>query len=214
MTNTTASNASLSNTSGAEQGRRSRVVLLALLAVTGLPFLLALAFFYNPQWLQGIGTNNHGELVQPTRSIPPLRLQTHDGRRFDTASMHGNWSLLMLAGSDCAADCTRNLYHLRQIRLAMGEDRYRVLRLMLLTDGRGGDGLETVLEPFAGTRVLTGPTADRTQLIDLLAVNGPPANGRVYLVDPEGRLVLSYPPNPPWKDVLKDLQRLLKVVQL
>lgn len=194
--------------------KRSRIALLALLAVTGLPFLLAMVFFYNPQLLQGIGTKNHGDLVQPTRSIPRMQLQTLDGHSFDTATMRDNWSLLMLAGSDCDTDCTQNLYHLRQIRLAMGEDRYRVLRLMLLTDDRQVGGLEKAIEPFAGTRVLTGPSAEREHLLGLLGVNGAPDGGRVYLIDPQGRLVLSYPPNPPWKDVLKDLQHLLKVVQL
>ena len=34
------------------------------------------------------------------------------------------------------------------------------------------------------------------------------------VLDPQGRLILSYESNPPWEDVLKDLKYLVRVVQL
>lgn len=193
------------------KGRRT---MWALLIVTGLPFMLALYLFYNPQVLDGFGTNNRGQLVQPTVDLPALKMQTLDGRTFDLASAQGNWSLLLLAGSSCGDGCMQNLFHLRQIRLAMGEDRYRVRRLMLLTDGGETAGLAQRLEPFEGTQVLVGPGDTREKMLGLLAVNGDATEGRVYTIDPQGRLILSYQPNPPWKDVLKDLQHLIRVVQL
>ena len=61
---------------------------------------------------------------------------------------------------------------------------------------------------------MVGPAAARDQLLALLRVDEVPLSGRIFIVDPQGKLILAYPPNPPWKDVLKDLEQLLKVVQL
>jgi cytochrome oxidase Cu insertion factor (SCO1/SenC/PrrC family) len=185
-----------------------------LVIVTGLPFILALYLFLHPEMLEVLGTKNHGQLIQPTRDLPALHLQTLDGRGLDLASLKGNWTLLMVADGKCGEACQQNLYYLRQIRRAMGENRTRVERLMVLDDDTPGADLQTTLKPFEGTRVVVGPAAARDQLLALLRVDEVPLSGRIFIVDPQGKLILAYPPNPPWKDVLKDLEQLLKVVQL
>jgi len=212
--NTTEDAVSMSENLQGKELKQGRRTLLALLIVTGLPFALALYLFYNPQVLDGFGTKNRGDLVQPTVVLPSARMQTLDGRTFDTASLQGNWSLLLLADSSCGESCMQNLFHLRQVRLATGENRYRVQRLLLLTDDGDRSGLAEQLEPFKGTQVLTGPAEARKALLDSLAVNGEAVEGRIYTVDPQRRLILSYEPNPPWEDVLKDLKYLTRVVQL
>ena len=185
----------------------------ALLLVTGLPFIAALVLIYNPDLID-LKTRNHGQLVQPTRTLPVTQLDTLEGPSLDTASLRNHWTLLMVGDTACDDACQKNLFHLRQIRLAMGEDRARVLRVMLLTDTGDTTALREKLAPFAGTQVVTGPEPDRRQLLDLLKVDDKPLAGRIYTIDPQGQLILAYAPNPAWKDVLEDLQQLLKVVQL
>jgi cytochrome oxidase Cu insertion factor (SCO1/SenC/PrrC family) len=192
----------------------NRMTLWALMIVTGLPFLLALYLFLNPEMLEVLGTKNHGKLVQPTRDLPALQVQTLDGNGLNLESLKGNWTLVMVGDGDCAESCQKNLYYMRQIRRAMGENRTRVQRLMVVRDGRLGPDLQAVLKPFEGTRVIVGPDAALDQLLAWLRVDDAPLLGRMYIVDPQGKLILAYPPNPPWKDVLKDLEHLLKVVQL
>ncbi len=186
----------------------------ALLAVSGLPFIVALYFFYNPEMVAGLSKQNKGTLIQPTRELPQMQLQTIEGKTLDTASLQGNWTLLMVADSTCDDNCMRNLFHLRQIRLAMGEDRYRVQRLMLLTDSTETASLADKIKEFEGTQVITGSTSQREQLLALLKTDQQPLANRVFMIDPRNNLILSYPPTPPWEDVIKDLQLLLKVVQL
>ena len=212
--NTTQDAVSMSENLQGKELKKGRRTMWALLLVTGLPFLAALYLFYNPQVLDGFGTKNRGQLVQPTVVLPSVKMQTLDGGTYDSASMQGNWSLLLLAGSSCNDNCMQNLFHLRQTRLAMGENRYRVQRLMLLTDEGNTSGLAKKLESFQGTHVLVGPAEARDSLIRSLAVNGEAAEGRIYTIDPQGRLILSYDSNPPWEDVLKDLKYLIRVVQL
>lgn len=205
-----------SESANAESGQSTgRGHFWALMAVTGLPFILAMVLFYNPDLMPDMGGGiNKGQLVQPTRAMPDTTFETLDGKGFSTEKLKDQWTLLMVAGSDCDETCQRNLFFLRQIRLAMGEDRYRINRLMLVLDNNSLDGLAGKLEPFEGTKVIIGPESERARLKEILAIDSVALEGRIYTIDPQGRLVLGYLPNPAWKDVLKDLQHLLKIVQL
>lgn len=195
------------------ENKSGRGTFWALLVVTGLPFFLALYLYLNPEMLASFGTKNHGQLVQPTRTLPALQMQTLDGKGLALGSLTGNWTLLMVGDKGCSEVCEKNLYYLRQIRKAMGEDRYRVQRLMVSIDSDFSDKLKATLKPFEGTRVLVGPQKEKARLLAVLQVDDEPLPGRMYIVDPQGQVILAYPPNPPWKDVLKDLEYLLKVVQ-
>jgi len=197
----------------AAEKKPGRGPLWGLLIVTGLPFLLALYLYLNPGLLKHFGTKNHGQLVQPPRSLPGLQVQTLEGAGLDLGSLKGNWTLILAADSACDEGCQKNLYYLRQIRRAMGENRSRVQRLLVLSDNGDTHELGAKLQPFEGTAVVVGPDPARGQLLELLRVDKQAVNGRMYIADPQGRVILAYPPNPPWKDVLKDLEYLLKVVQ-
>lgn len=198
-----------------ESTRRSNAPFWVLLAITGLPFLAAWVVYFNPSLLGDFSTSNRGMLVTPTRPVPELRLETLDGAGFDTASLRGNWTMLAVADSRCDQGCETNLYDMRQIRLAMGDERKRIQRVLLLTDTDAIDRLSEHLAPFEGTVVVTGPAGARARLLALLDTGDDvPASDRVFLIDTLGNLMMAYPPVPPAKDVLKDLERLLKVVRL
>lgn len=199
----------------AEQSQsRSNTTLWVLIAVTILPFTAAWIVHLNPSLLGDMKTSNRGELVTPPRPLPALEWETLNGEALSSSDLEGNWTMLTVAGSACDETCELNLYHLRQIRLAMGEDRKRVLRILLLQDTDNLDQLASKLAPFEGTIVLTGSQEARGQLLDVVS---PDATGgaadRIFLIDPQGRLMMAYPPKPDAKDVVKDLQRLLRVVQ-
>ena len=187
-----------------------------LLAVTGLPFIAAWIIFFNPSLMDRFSTSNHGALVTPVRPLPALEFETLTGASLPTKHLEGNWTLLSVTGSRCDENCETNLFHMRQIRLAMGEDRKRVLRVLLIEDpdNLARAELEAQLEPFEGTAVITGPREAREQLLATLDTDGTPAKDRIFLIDPLGSLMMTYPPVPEPKNVLKDLERLIQVVQL
>lgn len=187
-----------------------------LLAVTGLPFIAAWILFFNPSLMDRFSTSNHGTLVTPVRTLPALEFETLTGASLPTKHLEGNWTLLSVTGSRCDENCRTNLFHMRQIRLAMGEDRKRVLRVLVIDDPENlvRTEWEEQLEPFEGTAVITGPKEAREQLLATLDTDGMPAQDRIFLIDPLGSLMMTYPPVPEPKDVLKDLERLIQVVQL
>jgi hypothetical protein len=97
------------------------------------------------------------------------------------------------------------LIELRQIRLALGESRYVVERLAVLV----GDGATEPGGPLAGTEV-TRASSDRAAQLEAFFGPGPDIWDRVYIVDPFGNLMMRYAAEAPAKDVLKDMERLLK----
>lgn len=197
-----------------ETPKHSNRPFYILLLITGLPFMAALYLFYNPGLLEGFKTKNRGTLLQPSREVPALQLQTLDGKGLNTGELQGNWSLLTVAGSNCDEGCLRTLYYLRQTRLAMGEGRKRVQRILLLEDSASLAELPAKLVDFKGTRVVTGPAEARDRLLELLKVDKNSPRGRVYTIDPQGKIILTYASGSDPKDLIKDLEHLLMVVQL
>ena len=92
----------------------------------------------------------------------------------------------------------------------LGRDQDRVRRIYV---GPDGDALASV-DPTLTAASLADPSVDA--LIDVLAsaAGEPGPDGRVYVVDPHGNLVLGYPPDAEQKGMLEDLDRLLDVSQI
>jgi len=189
-------------------GRRSLWPLWAMVILFALPVVAAWFYYFNPEFLPE-GRANRGELIAPVRPWPAdLPLTQPDGSAFDPAALAGHWTLVTVTPSDCDDACRQKLIELRQIRLALGESSLAVERLAL----RVGDAPTRALaatDEFAGMNEAVGTNAIEPQL---LALFGPQPDiwNRIYIVDPFGNLMMRYAADAPPKDVLKDMERLLK----
>lgn len=191
-------------------GQRQTLLLLA--ALFALP-LLAASMLYVSGW-RPTRTMNHGELVQPARMIADLTLHTREGAALRVSELRGKWTLIYFGGSRCAEVCERNLYKMRQVRLAQGENAERVQRLFVLTGEGVPKELPSIMPQHPGLQVVTGPGDSVRALAQQFALPaGTPLDGleRVYVVDPVGRLMMSYPPDADASGMRKDLARLLRV---
>ena len=184
--------------------RSARIKLLAITALCIAPFAAALItyFYWQPQ-----GGMNYGELI-PARPLidPPLRRL--DQRAFRLSELRGKWILLQLDAAACAAACKAKLYNMRQVRLAQGREMERVERVWLILD----EGpLETqLMREYDGTRMLR---AGANPLIGEF----PPSGGErdhIYLIDPLGNLMLSFPKDADPRRMYKDLARLLRASRI
>jgi hypothetical protein len=192
---------------------RSRLSLLLLLGVFGAPVVLAwLAFYVFPDW-RPAGTSNHGQLIAPLRPLPAFEFETLSGDRIDETFLRGKWTLVYLAQGACAEPCVRQLYNLRQVRLAQGKNIDRIQRLMLWERAvlRPGQRAE-LAEHFPGQVMAALPDRVPAELLETFALDeqDPMRAGRVYLVDPLGNLMMSYQPEDKPRGMIKDLERLLK----
>jgi hypothetical protein len=188
-------------------GERSLWPLWAMFAIFALPVAAGWVLHLNPELLPA-ARGNRGELIEPPRPWPnDLALARLDGSRFDIGALAGRWTLVTVTHGPCESSCRAKAGELRQIRLAMGEGGLAVERLLVLA-GDAGPSTETI-GALAGTEVIR---ADSAALRGLSAFFGPDEDiwDRVYVVDPLGNLMMRYAVLAPPKDVLKDMERLLK----
>lgn len=195
--------------------RRARLllVLLALLFMGGTVLAMVLL---QSGW-RPTRTKNYGELVQPARPIADVELDMLEAPRMRLSELKGKWTLVYFGPAECLRPCTDNLYKMRQITAAQGKEAHRVRRLMVVTDTTALDGLRDTLAEYPGMRVAIGPRGAVRQLAGefALPVGGPLDNlHRLYIVDPLGNLMMSYPADADPRGIHKDLGLLLKASQI
>ena len=185
---------------------RSPWPLLVLVAVFAAPILVAWFLYFNPEYLPTT-RSNRGELITPMVKLDSdSGLANPDGSPFDLSPLSGKWTLVSLNRAPCSDACRRRLTDLRQIRLALGEPRFSVERLQILT---GADDTAALTGEFEGTHIALaqGPAGDK--LLGALG-EGSASLDRTYILDPMGNLMMRYAADAPAKDTLKDMERLLK----
>ena len=154
------------------------------------PFAAALFIYYGPfrTWLPQL-PGDRELMAEPV----PLPAQWRGGE--------APWQLIYARMSPCEQQCAQHLGRLLQVQLALGPDQDRVQRALWhvgelpeLDDPK----LEThPLDDAVGRGIAAALGAERL------------ASGRVYVADPRGLVILSYPPDVEQKELLRDLERLL-----
>ena len=192
---------------------RRNILLLALMFA--LPVIVAYALYYGG-WRPG-STGNYGELVQPARPLEDAALTTLDGKALRFSELHGKWTLIAFSAAPCLSPCERNLYKMRQVIAAQGENATRAQSVLVMTDGKALDRLRGAVREYPRTRVVIGPPDQVAGLVRQFALPaGSPLDNlnRVYLVDPLGNFVMSYPADADPNGMRKDLARLMKISQI
>lgn len=185
---------------------RRTLLLLALLFLA--PVAVAFYLYYSG-WRSG-GNVSHGELLTPARPLPDVALTRSDGtpapKVFDD-----KWSLIFIGDGSCDDDCRRALYVTRQVRLSLNQNMDRVQRVFLYR----GDCCE---EPFfaaeqRGLIALDLDSAPGAELVASFESMRAPGNARprIWLADPLGNVLLSYPVDAEPKGMIEDLKKLLKL---
>lgn len=192
--------------------RRTRRHLLLLIAIFSLPVLVAYALYFSGWRPETSG--NYGELVQPPRALPDLVLQTLDGKVLRVSDLRGKWTLLVFGAAECLRPCEAALDKMHRIVLAQGKEAERVRTAFVVTDPRARDWLQYAIKDHPGTLVLTGSADAMRMLVSYFTLSkGAPRNdpNRIYVVDPLGNLMMSYPVDADASRMRKDLARLLRV---
>lgn len=193
--------------------RRRRLQLVGL-AVLFLGPLALSAVLYFGSALRPSGHVQHGELLDPARPLPAVALRAADGTVVGADFLRRRWSLITVARGDCEVHCLAALATTRVARVALDQDAPRVQRVLLAD----APCCEATWRAGAQSGLVTAwlDSDDGRRLVAALATPAAPLPeaGRIYLVDPLGNLVMSYPPGADPKDLLKDLGRLLRLSQI
>ena len=191
---------------------RQALVLLALLFLA--PVFVAWFMHMGAEhgWRPG-GTTNKGVLIQPPRplNLPP-GLVDMAGEPLSRNFPGRKWTLVYLGEGACGAACRERLDVLRQVRIALGENMQRVQRLFLAAGAADDAGLRQLKADYPGMLAARLSSKQAAELGTMLSVEGAPVPGagNIYLVDPLGNLMMYYRPDADPRDVIQDLQRLLK----
>ena len=180
---------------------RNRAMLIALFALFfGAMFVAGVLRFSG--W-RPAGMKNHGELLQPPSDLRALVPKLADGRDYRWNPSERTWRITAMprdCDGDQAVGCEQLLGKLDTVRQLMGKDTDRVHILWIGALPAGGP------RPSA-LRVLQ-PSAD---LQTGLPRSQDPQGVAVYLLDPNGFVVLRYPPGFDPAGLRTDLSRLLKL---
>lgn len=195
-----------------EQRNKGRRDFLLLVAVFFLPIILVLVVYFNfENWGLGAG-RNHGNLFQPPRELQDVMLTDVQGEAFRFSDLRDKWLMVRFGSATCDDECQRELYLMRQIRLAQGGDRHRIRRIHISIDGPPGESLLKQLDEHPDLQIVYGDTQGLQQVMNQFRHDTGSGNDiqEMYLVDPRGFLMMSYPQGFDAKGAIKDLERLLK----
>ena len=136
------------------------------------------------------------------------------GEPLSTASLKGNWVLVTAGRSACQEGCQRNVYHLRQIRRLMGEDRKRIKRMFVLLDTDQQAQFVDAVKDFGEMAIVDATQATAAGLLEQMTISGQSPENRIFIVDPLANLIMVYGENDDPVDIAKDFRRLLKVTRI
>jgi hypothetical protein len=185
--------------------RRARLKLIAVLLVCASPVIASYFAYYV---MPPPGRTNFGTLVEPQRPMPELKLVGADGRPARFAALLGQWVLLQVDAGGCDAACSAKLHAMRQQRTMTGKNRDRIERLWLVDDAVRPE----LPAEFEGTAVLRGDPAELGGWLP--ADPGHSMRDYLYLVDPQGNLMMRFPADGEPARIRKDISRLLKASRI
>ncbi len=182
--------------------RRSRWVLLAILALCVAPVVASYLAYY---LVKPDGRTNYGELLDPPRAVEGLVVREVNDAQATFDALRGKWVLLTVGTQGCDEACAARLYSIRQVRLTTGKERDRVHRVLLLSGN--GEPAASLLAEHEGLRVWRAD-ADLARWL-------PPAQGgmpqdHIFVIDPLGNVMLRFPRSADPSRMKKDIARLLR----
>ena len=154
------------------------------------------------------GATNYGTLIEPQRPIPEaLTVTGEDGKPMKLVSLRGRWLMITVDRSDCDTSCATKLYFMRQIRALQAGESDRIAMVWLRTDANAVS--DVIKHAYPDTRMLI---ADPRQIAAWLPADASTSDtDHIYVVDPNGNLMMRFPKNPDPYKIKGDVTKLLKV---
>lgn len=185
------------------QRRRNRLKLLAIVAIFIVPMLVAGLMRFTEHY--PAARRQKGELLQPPGDLRAASPRLVGGGAYAWKPVERQWRILVPAPAVCGDECTRVARDIETVWQLLGKDadRVDVLWWCAATPCAWPAGV-----PVPGTLKRLAPDfTARAKLPKVDAGAGLP----VYVVDPNGFVVLRYAPGSDLAGVRSDLSRLLKL---
>jgi len=180
------------------QRNRNRAMLLAIFAVFLGTFVVAGALRFSG-WRPS-GMKNHGELLQPPGDLRKVVPQLADGGDYRWNPIERTWRIVVAPPADCGEGCAKLAGQIDLVWQLFGHDADHVHVLWA--------GTPPANARLPATTRLVRPTPE---LKAGLPRADDPRGVPVYVVDPNGFVILRYAPGFDPGDLRSDMARLLKL---
>lgn len=184
--------------------RRNRWLLLAIAGLFFGSMLLAGVLRFSG-W-QPAATKAHGELLHPPGDLRRVAMQLDDGSAYQWQPSRRTWRIALAPPAACTTACVQLARQLMTVWQLMGQDSDRV-QVLWIGEPPGAvprGGALQIVRPSAG--LLAGLPRSRP------SAGEDPRGVPVYLIDPNGFVVMRYPPGSDPAGLRADLAKLLKLM--
>lgn len=193
----------LSNTPLPANKTNGRKILLILAAIFLLPFTIAKTMHL----LNMHPTSySYGTLVKPPQALQLATLHDTQGKAFTAQQWQKIWSIVMVDATGCVAACQARVHLLKQVHISLNKDIKRVQRILLVPAAPNVEAYKALQQQYPDLHILVGADAEMVKFAATFNVAGQ----AVYLVDPLGKMMMSYPANINPNGIQSDFKRLLK----
>lgn len=186
--------------------RGGRFYMLLVLLACAAPVLLSYLTYYV---IRPEGRVQHGELIEPQRTLPAWSTTDLQGKEVPLANLKGQWLLVAVASGECGEKCERVLFVQRQLHKLLNKESDRMDRVWFVNDQAVPQ--KELLKSIEGATVLRAPAEQLSQW--LVPANGRALEEHLYLVDPMGNWMMrfNYPEDAKTvADMKRDLERLMR----
>lgn len=193
---------------------KTKLKLVLIMLVFGFPMIgaMIMAQMSKEGLPSFIATTNYGNFVDPVLPLNNLNLQNEMGEPVNISSLQEKWTLAYLSTDGCNEKCQQQIFALRQLRLMNGKNIDRIQRLFVYGELQQNE-IESVRSAFPGLLMATGDNASLKQAEALFMQKGHEDANRIYLIDPKGNLMMSYPENINPRHIYFDMKKLLKIIK-
>ena len=189
-----------------EQQKKGRLVVISIVIFFLVP-ILVVVLMYKFNWKPSTGACL-GQLVTPARLINmPSGLKHSDGQTVAADFWKDKWSIVYVAAK-CEQACAAKLHDMRQIHVSLYKEMPRAQRVLITEQLDNAKYKKMYPELF----IIDQPATSLTNLATQFNIGAESAvsSDRIFLVDPLGQIMMSYPFSSLAKDIRKDISQLLR----
>lgn len=179
-----------------------------LFAVFIVPLLIAIAMYVMRGDSAKSNAAAHGELIHPAQPIEVMRLNADNGTLYNLNDIKGKWTFFLYIEGSCNLECEAALFKIRQTRISTGRERNRV-QLLFATDPDSRVSIDANIRQ-RNTGIMFSEIEELT-ISDEAAEKEKLDSTHIYIIDPNGNLMMKYDDNATSKGMLKDIKKLLKL---
>ena len=184
------------------------VAMVLLLMVVAAALVYAYLDSTNPPF--------HGSLISPPQPAADFSLTSQTQETIQLSDFRGKYILLFFGFTNCPDECPLTMGFLKQMYDRLGDQANKVQVIMITTDPRRdtphvlGDFLSHFDPSFIGlTSSLTDLQSVWAEFGVTVLDNGETHTSYVYLIDPQGNLIATYPTLENADGITADMQHYL-----